>query len=118
MRQEIYRQVEQLDWIVESIAVGQELPDGDTRIVSHATLMQEHERLLDVTVTLAPSEPRYLNPSMGCMILLSVQVLFVVLREGLQLDDAGVAEIKGQIRNNTTPRHVPAGSRTLAWRWL
>ena len=32
-QQEIYRQVEQLDWVVESIAVGQELPDGDTRIV-------------------------------------------------------------------------------------
>ena len=36
------------------------------------------------------------------------QVLFVVLREGLQLEDAGIAEIKAQIRNNTTPRHVPA----------
>lgn len=35
-------------------------------------------------------------------------MLFVVLREGLQLDDAGIAEIKAQIRKNTTPRHVPA----------
>ena len=36
------------------------------------------------------------------------QVLFVVLREGLQLDGAGTAAIKAQIRKNTTPRHVPA----------
>ena len=64
---EIYRQVEKLDWVIESIAVGQELPDGDTRIV-----------------------------------------LFVVLREGRSLDDERVAEIKAQIRSNTTPRHVPA----------
>ena len=59
--------MEKLDWVIESIAVGQELPDGDTRIV-----------------------------------------LFVVLREGRSLDDEGVAEIKAQIRSNTTPRHVPA----------
>ena len=64
---EIYRQVEQLDWVVESIAVGQELPDGDTRIV-----------------------------------------LFVVLREGMVLEEERVASIKAQIRTNTTPRHVPA----------
>ncbi len=35
-------------------------------------------------------------------------VLFVKLREGLQLDDALVARIRGTIRDNTTPRHVPA----------
>jgi len=35
-------------------------------------------------------------------------VLFVVLREGLALDDALIARIKKQIRDNTTPRHVPA----------
>jgi acetoacetyl-CoA synthetase len=35
-------------------------------------------------------------------------VLFVRLREGLQLDDALVKRIKEQIRGNTTPRHVPA----------
>jgi acetoacetyl-CoA synthetase len=64
---EIYRQVEQLDWVVESISVGQELPDGDTRIV-----------------------------------------LFVVLRAGVALDEPRIAEIKAQIRTNTTPRHVPA----------
>lgn len=37
---EIYRQVEQLDWIIESIAVGQELPDGDTRIVLFVVLRE------------------------------------------------------------------------------
>ena len=35
-------------------------------------------------------------------------VLFVKLREGLFLDDAVVAKIKKQIRDNATPRHVPA----------
>jgi acetoacetyl-CoA synthetase len=35
-------------------------------------------------------------------------VLFVRLRQGLTLDDALVQRIKKQIRDNTTPRHVPA----------
>jgi len=35
-------------------------------------------------------------------------ILFVRLRDGLQLDDPLVAKIKEQIRRNTTPRHVPA----------
>ncbi len=35
-------------------------------------------------------------------------VLFVRLREGLTLDDALRERIRGQIRANTTPRHVPA----------
>jgi acetoacetyl-CoA synthetase len=35
-------------------------------------------------------------------------VLFVKLREGLALDEALVARIKQVIRDNTTPRHVPA----------
>jgi acetoacetyl-CoA synthetase len=35
-------------------------------------------------------------------------VLFVKLQEGLTLDDALVAKIKKRIRDNTTPRHVPA----------
>ena len=35
-------------------------------------------------------------------------LLFVVLRDGLSLDDAGVQAIKRHIRSNTTPRHVPA----------
>jgi len=67
---EIYRQVEQLEEVVESLVIGQTWPPGE---------------IGDVRV-----------------------VLFVKLREGLQLDDALVAKIKGQIRENTTPRHVPA----------
>jgi len=63
---EIYRQVEQLDEVLESLAVGQSW-DGDVRVV-----------------------------------------LFVVLREGVVLDDALIQRIKTQIRKNTTPRHVPA----------
>ncbi len=63
---EIYRQVEQLDPIVESIVVGQDW-DNDVRVV-----------------------------------------LFVVLREGLSLDDALVARIKAHIRAHCSPRHVPA----------
>ena len=34
--------------------------------------------------------------------------LFVVLREGVELDDALVQKIRTTIRANTTPRHVPA----------
>ncbi|MDQ2972625.1 MAG: acetoacetate--CoA ligase, partial [Pseudomonadota bacterium] len=63
---EIYRQVEQLPEVLESVVVGQH--------------WQNDERI----------------------------VLFVRLREGLQLDDALRERIKKQIRDNTTPRHVPA----------
>ena len=66
---EIYRQVEKIDAVLESIAVGQTLLEDDT----------------DVRV-----------------------VLFVILRDGLILDDALRKEIKTMIRSNTTPRHVPA----------
>ena len=63
---EIYRQVEKLDEVVESIAIGQEWED-DVRVV-----------------------------------------LFVVLRQGLELDDELRQGIRTVIRKNTTPRHVPA----------
>jgi acetoacetyl-CoA synthetase len=63
---EIYRQVERLDEVVESLAIGQEW-GSDVRVV-----------------------------------------LFVRLREGLTLDDALADRIRRQIRDNTTPRHVPA----------
>lgn len=67
---EIYRQVEKLNEVVESLVIGQTWPPGE---------------MSDVRV-----------------------VLFVRLREGLQLDDDLVARIKKTIRDNTTPRHVPA----------
>src|SRR6267142_2260255 len=67
---EIYRQVEQLEEVVESLAIGQTWPPG---------------KIGDVRV-----------------------VLFVKLRDGLALDEALIARIKGRIRDNTTPRHVPA----------
>jgi len=63
---EIYRQVEKLDEIIESIAIGQEW-DNDVRVV-----------------------------------------LFVVMRPGFELDDAMKDRIRTVIRENTTPRHVPA----------
>ncbi|MDJ0749785.1 MAG: acetoacetate--CoA ligase [Woeseiaceae bacterium] len=63
---EIYRQVEKLGEVVESIAIGQDWRD-DVRVV-----------------------------------------LFVVLREGVDLDDALRTRIRSVIRENTTPRHVPA----------
>jgi acetoacetyl-CoA synthetase len=66
---EIYRQVERLDEVVESLAIGQDWPpgkSGDVRIV-----------------------------------------LFVRLRAGIALDEALREKIRVQIRNNTTPRHVP-----------
>ena len=62
---EIYRQVEKLDEVVESLAIGQDW-DNDVRVI-----------------------------------------LFVRLREGLTLDDTLANKIKQQIRDNTTPRHVP-----------
>ena len=63
---EIYRQVEKLDEVIESIAVGQQWHD-DERVI-----------------------------------------LFVVLRDGAVLDDKLIARIRRRIRDNTTPRHVPA----------
>ena len=66
---EIYRQVEQLAEVVESVAIGQEIGDdasGDVQIV-----------------------------------------LFVRLREGDELDDSLRGRIRKQIRDNTSPLHVP-----------
>ena len=63
---EIYRQVETLDEVVESIVIGQ-IFHGDARVV-----------------------------------------LFVKLLDGITLDDPLVEKIKQRIRENTTPRHVPA----------
>ncbi|MBM4063973.1 MAG: acetoacetate--CoA ligase, partial [Planctomycetes bacterium] len=63
---EIYRQVEQLDEVLESVVVGQE-HDNDVRVV-----------------------------------------LFVRLRDGVELDEALRERIRRQIRSHTTPRHVPA----------
>lgn len=66
---EIYRQVEKIDEVMESIAVGQEFPadSGEVRVV-----------------------------------------LFVILREGVTLDDKLEQSIRNVIRENTTPRHVPS----------
>jgi len=63
---EIYRQVEKLDEVVESIAIGQNW-DDDVRVV-----------------------------------------LFVLLKDGIDLNDELVDRIRKTIRDNTTPRHVPA----------
>lgn len=63
---EIYRQVEKLPEVVESIVIGQDW-EGDVRLV-----------------------------------------LFVKLQDGVDLDDELIARIKRTIRENTTPRHVPA----------
>ncbi len=67
---EIYRQVERLPEIAESLAISQNWPPGS---------------LGDVRV-----------------------VLFVRLKDGLTLDDPLKDRIKRAIRDNTTPRHVPA----------
>lgn len=66
---EIYRQVELLPEVIESVAVGQEIDSdqpGDVRIV-----------------------------------------LFVKLQPGLTLDSALCDKISNQVRDNTTPLHVP-----------
>jgi acetoacetyl-CoA synthetase len=67
---EIYRQVEQVEEVLESIVIGQDWP---------------------------PQKPEDVRV-----------VLFVKLKEGVQLDDALANRIKKRIRDNTTPRHVPA----------
>ena len=63
---EIYRQVERVESVLESLAIGQRW-DDDVRVV-----------------------------------------LFVVLKDGAQLDDALQQRIRTEIRTHTTPRHVPA----------
>jgi len=63
---EIYRQVEQVDEVLEALCVGQDW-QGDVRVV-----------------------------------------LFVRLRDGVVLDDALRDSIKRRIRDNASPRHVPA----------
>ena len=67
---EIYRQVESLDEVMESLVIGQEWPPA---------------KPVDVRV-----------------------VLFVRLRDGAQLDAALIERIRRRVRDNTTPRHVPA----------
>jgi acetoacetyl-CoA synthetase len=67
---EIYRQVEKIDEVEESVAIGQLWPPDrptDTRVV-----------------------------------------LFVRLRPGFVLEEKLIEKIKARIRQNTTPRHVPA----------
>ena len=63
---EIYRQVERVSEVLDSVVVGQNWQD-DVRVL-----------------------------------------LFVVLRDGVALDEQLIARIRGEIRTNTTPRHVPA----------
>jgi acetoacetyl-CoA synthetase len=63
---EIYRQVEAMDEIVDSVVVGKTTADADVEVC-----------------------------------------LFVVLREGLTLDDKLIKAIKDRIRAGATPRHVP-----------
>jgi acetoacetyl-CoA synthetase len=63
---EIYRVVEGIPEVMDSLIVGVELPGG-----------------------------KYYMP------------LFVVLREGVELDDALIARIKSTLRSNISPHHVP-----------
>ena len=63
---EIYRQVESIEEIVDSVVVGKNTPDADVDVC-----------------------------------------LFVVLREGMRLDDALIGKIKTRIAEGTTKRHVP-----------
>jgi acetoacetyl-CoA synthetase len=63
---EIYRQVEKLAEVQETIVIGQEW-DNDVRVI-----------------------------------------LFVIVRDGYELDDELIAKIRKQVGDNCTPRHVPA----------
>jgi acetoacetyl-CoA synthetase len=40
--------------------------------------------------------------------------LFVVLREGVELDDALVGDIRRRVREDCSPRHVPSEIRAIA----
>jgi acetoacetyl-CoA synthetase len=40
--------------------------------------------------------------------------LFVVLRDGVELDDALIAEIRRRVREDCSPRHVPDEIRQIA----
>ncbi len=63
---EIYAQIENLEYIEDCVAIGQDF-EGDVRVI-----------------------------------------LFVVLKQGWELDDDLIKEIKTAIRKGATPRHVPA----------
>ena len=67
---EIYRQVEQLPEILESLVIGQDWPPGRTTMCASCCSSR--------------------------------------LQEGHALDAALIDRVKKQIRDNTTPRHVPA----------
>jgi acetoacetyl-CoA synthetase len=69
---EIYRAIETMPEIEDSIVVGRNV-DGDVEVV-----------------------------------------LFVVLAEGVALDDERIASIRSRIRSSTSPRHVPAEIRAVA----
>jgi len=69
---EIYRQVESIDEVVDSVVVGKNRPDSDIEIC-----------------------------------------LFVVLREGLSLDDELISRIKARIASGATKRHVPKHIRQV-----
>ncbi|MBI4716872.1 MAG: acetoacetate--CoA ligase [Planctomycetes bacterium] len=70
---EIYRQVESMEEIVDSVVVGKNTPDADVEIC-----------------------------------------LFVVLREGLKLDDALTSRIKQRVAEGATRRHVPKHIRQVS----
>ena len=69
---EIYRQVESMEQIVDSVVVGKKTPDADVEVC-----------------------------------------LFVVLREGLTLDDELITAIKTRIAEGATKRHVPKHIRQV-----
>ncbi|MFQ5461043.1 MAG: acetoacetate--CoA ligase [Phycisphaerae bacterium] len=69
---EIYRQVEAMDEIVDSVVVGKRTDDGDVDVC-----------------------------------------LFVVLRDGVTLDESLEKRIRRCIREGTTPRHVPKHIRSV-----
>ena len=69
---EIYRQVERVEGVLESIAIGQQW-DGDVRVV-----------------------------------------LFVVLKDGVELTDELQTQIRTTLREHASPRHVPARILTVS----
>ena len=80
------------------------LNPGGVRIGT-AEIYRQTEQLAEVQEAVAVAQDWPLGQT-GARIDVRV-VLFVRLREGMQLDEFLVLKLKNQIRNNATPHHVP-----------
>lgn len=83
---------------------------GTAEIYRAATAVPEVLEALVVDVT----RPAHSGGGEGAQALELWMVMFVVLRDGVQLDDELTAQIKRRIREDCSPRHVPNEIRQIA----